>query len=236
MANLLSDTINYILPFCRYQAANVGTSNQPILGIANIVRNIILAPPMIWDFNRSENTATTLANGTQDYTTAIADFGYLEKASLQDPTSSIWFEIPDVKNNSALAKSSTKARPQTIAVQNGTGPVIRFSAVPDKAYPLSMVYQKNPVQFAALADGWAPIPDNMSDVYNNIVLGYYMDSCQDPRAPQYISRGIAGLLARQSGLSEMDKAIFAQSYMTFNSAIMAQTMATQQGKQAQGAR
>lgn len=236
MANLLSDSINYILPFCRYQAANIGTSNQPILGIANIVRNIILAPPMVWDFNRNENIATTLIIGTQDYTTAIADFGYLERASVQDPVSSIWYEVPDVKNNSALAKSSTKARPQTIAVQSGTGPVIRFSAVPDKAYPLSMVYQKNAVQFATTSDGWAPIPDSMSDVYNNMVLGYYMDSCQDPRAQQYIARGIAGLLARQSGLSEMDKAIFAQSYMTFNSAIMAQTLATQQGKQAQGAR
>lgn len=236
MANLLSDTINYIKPFCRYQSASIGISNQPIVGIGNVVRNIILAPPLVWDFNRAENNATTLVIGTQDYTTAIADFGYLEKASLQDPTTSIWFEIPDIKNNTALAKSNTKARPQTIAVQNGTGPVIRFSAVPDKAYPLSMVYQKNAVQFAALSDGWAPIPDSMSDVYNNMTLGYYMDSCQDPRAPQYIARGIAGLLARQSGLSEMDKAIFAQSYMTLNSAIMAHVMSTQQGKQAQGSR
>jgi hypothetical protein len=236
MANLLQDTINYIQPFCRYLPANVGNSNMPVIGIANIVRNIILAAPMCWDFNRSENLATTLSIGVQDYTTAIADFGYLEKASLQDPVSLIWFEIPDVKNNQALAKSSTKARPQVVAVQNVTGPVLRFSAVPEKAYPLSLVYQKNSVQFANTTDPWSPIPDNLSDVYNNIVLGYYMDSCQDPRAPQYISRGIAGLLARQGGLSEMDKAVFAQGYMTLNSAIMAHALGTQQVKQAQAAR
>ena len=236
MANLLSDTINYILPFCRYQAANVGTSNMPIIGIANITRNIMLSAPMVWGFNRNENLGTTLAAGTQDYTLAIADYGYAERASLQDPVSLIWFEVPDVQNNKALAKSSTQARPQVVAVQNSSGPVLRFGAVPDKAYPLSLVYQKIPTQFAAISDPWAPIPDNLSDVYNNIVLGYYMDSCQDPRAPQYIARGIAGLLARQGGLSEMDKAIFAQSYMTLNSAVTSFALSTQQAKQAQAAR
>jgi hypothetical protein len=234
--NTLQDTVNYIRPFARYQAANIGVSNQPILGIASLVRNIILAAPMIWDFNRFEDTSITLTAGLQDYTTAFANFGYLETASLLDPASAIWFEIPDVKNNSALAKSSTKARPQTISVQNSTGPVLRFSAVPDKAYQLAAVYQLSSVKFATLTDSWAPIPDSFSDVYNNMVMGYYMDSCQDPRAPQYISRGIAGLLARQSGLSDMDKAIFMQGYLNLNSAVATQAMSIQQGKQALGAR
>ncbi|VVB52828.1 Uncharacterised protein [uncultured archaeon] len=236
MANLLSDTINYILPFCRYQSASVGTNLMPIIGIANIVRNVILAAPMVWDFNRAESTATTLTATQQDYTLTLSDFGYLEKASVQDPVNSTWYEIPDIRNNSALAKSTTTTRPQVVSTQNGTGPVLRFSAVPDKNYPLSVVYQKSAVQFAATSDAWAPIPDTMSDVYNNMVLGYYMDSCQDPRASQYILRGIAGLLARQSGLSDMDKAIFAQSYMNYNSALMSQAMSTQMGKQAQGGR
>ena len=237
MANTLGDTINFIIPFCRYMSANIGTSNQPIIGIANIVRNIILSAPMVWDFNRVENSSTTLTANTQDYTLSVSDFGYLERASVQDPVTSKWYEIPDVRNNSALAKSSTPvARPQVICVQNGTGPVFRFSAVPDQNYPLAFVYQKNSVQFTATTDQWAPIPDSYSDIYNNMCLGYYMDSCQDPRAPQYIQRGIASLLARQSGLSEMDKAIFAQMYMNFDAAQMAQSIGTQQGKQAQGAR
>lgn len=115
-------------------------------------------------------------------------------------------------------------------------PVFRFSAVPDKAYPVDLIYQKKPVQFVSLSDSWAPIPDSFSDIYNNLCLGYYMDSCQDGRAPQYIARGIAGLLARAQGLSNTDKAIFAASYMNFNAQQMLETLKTQQGVQAQAAR
>ncbi|HZS43439.1 MAG TPA: hypothetical protein VFA52_04610 [Candidatus Paceibacterota bacterium] len=237
MANLLSDTINYIRPFCRYQEANIGTNNMPIIGIANIVRNVILAAPMRWNFNRSENSSYTLSTGVQDYTLAISDFGYLERASVKDPDDGKFYEIPDVLNNASLARSSLPTgRPQTVSIHNISGPILRFSAVPNKNYSLYLVYQKVASQFVAISDQWSPIPDTLSDVYNNLCLGYYMDSCQDPRAPQYISKGIASLLARQSGLSEMDKAIFAQSYMNLNSAFITQGLETQQGRQAQAVR
>src|ERR1700676_4077015 len=115
-------------------------------------------------------------------------------------------------------------------------PIFRFSAVPDKAYPVNLIYQKKPIQFVALTDSWAPIPDSFSDVYNNLCLGYYMESCQDPRAPQYVARGIAGLLARAQGLSQMDKAIFSASYMNLSADMMLNQLKTQQGQQAQGSR
>jgi hypothetical protein len=92
------------------------------------------------------------------------------------------------------------------------------------------------MQFVTTSDSWFPIPDSFSDIYNNLCLGYYMDSCQDGRAKEYISRGIAGLLARSEGLSSMDKALFAQAYMGFAAAEMLNTLRTQQGQQAQGAR
>jgi hypothetical protein len=238
MANTLQDTINYITPFCRYQAANVGTNNMPMIGIGNIVRNIILAAPFTWRFNRnSVNLTGPVVAGNQDYTQTIADFGFIEKATANDGQKS--FQLGDVKNNEALASSTTPGRPQVISVQNDDGSgnfTFRLSAVPDAAYTVNMVYQKTPVQFAVTSDKWAPIPDSFSDVYNNLCLGYYMDSCQDPRAPQYIARGIAGLLARASGLTHMDKAIFAASYMNFSAAQMIEMLKTQQGQQAQGAR
>lgn len=250
MANKLSDTINYITPFCRYQAPNIGTSNMPIIGIANIVRNIILAAPFTWRFNRSnvnlvgndQPIPLGVRAGVQDYTQAISDFGFLEKATANGPDgkggTTSW-ELKDVKNNEALASSTTQARPQTISVFNDDGSsnfTFRLSAVPEQAYVVNMVYQKAPVQFASTTDLWSPIPDSFSDVYNNLCLGYYMDSCQDPRAPQYIARGIAGLLARAQGLTAMDKALFAASYMNFNSQMILDQLKTQQGQQAQGAR
>lgn len=238
MANLLSDTINYITPFCRYQAANIGVSNMPIIGIANIVRNIMLAAPFTWRFNRANvNLTGPVSVDVQDYVQLINNFGFLEKATANDGTTS--FEFKDVKNNEALASSTTKGRPMSIAAQNDDGSnnyTFRLSPVPDKAYTVNMVYQKSPVQFSSVSDGWGPIPDSFSDVYNNLCLGYYMDSCQDPRAPQYIARGIAGLLARASGLTQTDKAIFAASYMTYEAAQLLNTLRVQQGQQAQAAR
>lgn len=238
MANLLADTINYISPFCRYFSPNIGINNMPIIGIANIVRQIILAAPFTWRFNRNANTSVTTVQGQQDYTKSFTDFGFLETVSLTGPDGSI-FELKDVKNTEALAISSVRARPMMVAVQNDDGAgniTFRFSAVPDKTYTVNMVYQRSPVNFVNTTDPWTPIPDSFSDVYNNLCLGYYMDSCQDPRAPQYIARGVAGLLARSTGLSAMDKALFAQSYMNFAADQVLHQLKTQQGQQAQGAR
>lgn len=246
--NKLSDTINFIRPFCRYQAADIGVNGMPITGIASIVRNIILAAPFTWRFNRNNVNLIGSANptgvvqGVQDYTQLINDFGFLETATANDGTTSWAFK--DVKNNEALGSSvvvgstESQGRPMSISVfgDDLSGNItFRLSAVPDKPYIINMVYQKSSPQFSATTDSWA-IPDSFSDVYNNLCLGYYMDSCQDPRAPQYIARGIAGLLARAQGLSQMDKALFAQAYMNFNSQEMLNQLKTQQGQQAQGAR
>lgn len=239
MANTLQNTIDYIRPFCRYQAADIGVNSQPILGIASLVRNIVLAAPFIWDFNRNEFVSTNPSNstqiGVQDYIFNIPEFGYLEQAALQDPQGK-WWQIDEVLNNEGLAKASVKARPTIIAVQNSDGPILRFSAVPDQIYLINLVYQGVADQFTATTDDWSPIPDSFSDVYNNLTMGYYMDSCQDPRAPQYITRGIAGLIARASGLSEMDKAVFAASYMSYAQAQAVSALSTQQGVQAKGQR
>jgi len=244
MANVLQDTINYITPFCRYQEADIGNSLMPIIGIGNITRNIILAAPFTWRFNRNSVALTGTANppgvvqGTQDYVQTISDFGFLEKVTASGSDGKV-FELKDVKNNEALASSTTQGRPEAISAFNDDlqgNITFRLSAVPNASYNVNLVYQKAPVQFASLTDKWAPIPDSFSDVYNNLCLGYYMDSCQDPRAQQYIARGIAGLLARAQGLTAMDKALFAASYLNFNAQQLLEMMKTQQGQQAQGAR
>jgi hypothetical protein len=234
--NLVQDTVNYIQTFCRYQPASIGMNNMPIIGIVNIVQNIIKAAPMQWRFNRNQVqlTGPVVAN-QQDYSQTISDLGYLEKAVINDGTK-IW-EMEHVKNNEPLAPSNTIARPNSIAVQSSDGSgnyVFRLSAVPDQAYTITLVYQKAPVKFTALSDPWSPIPDAFSDIYNNLCLGYYMDSCQDSRAQQYIARGIAGLLARQSGLSLMDKALFAQAYMNLSAAELYSQLKLQQATQARG--
>lgn len=248
MANTLQYTNNFITPFCRYMSPTVGTSLMPLVGIASLVRNIMLAAPFNWNFNRnSVNITIQTEVGLQDYPQSVSDLGYIEKATAYDNTNNAndTWELKDVKNNEPLAamtggpNNAKLARPMSVSIFSNDGDgnyVFRLSPVPDKAYTINFVYQKASVQFAALTDGWAPIPDTFSDVYNNLCLGYFMDSCQDPRAPQYIARGIAGLLARSEGLKATDKAIFAASYMNFQSAMVQEQLKTQQGVQAQGAR
>lgn len=243
MPNLLSDTIAYISPFCRYMNPAIGASLMPIIGIASIVRNTMLAAPFQWSWNRIYDDQVVTVAGQQDYQPDLYNFGYLEKASVQNAAGQIW-EIKDIKNNEPLAKSTQQARPQSLAVQiNNSGTdepssflTLRFSAVPDAIYQVNLIYQEAPSNFLALNSPWSPIPDSFSDVYNNMVMGYYMDSCQDGRAQQYIARGVAGLLARAQGLSEMDKALFAQSYLQFDMQQMLSKLRTQQGQQAQGSR
>jgi hypothetical protein len=240
MANLLSDTINYIQPFCRYQGAAVGTGSMPIIGIANIVRSVVLAAPFTWRFNRNSvnlvgsESPIGIAQGVQDYVQKIPGFGFLEKATANDGTTS--WEIKDIKNTEALGSSTTQARPEVISVfsEDVDGNItFRLSGVPNKILTINMIYQMGPGKFTTISDSWAPIPDSFSDIYNHLCLGFYMDSCQDPRGSQYIARGIAGLLGRAQGLTAMDKALFAASYLNFSAQQMIEMMKAQQGQQAQ---
>ena len=244
MANTLQDTANYITPFSRYMQPNIGTNNMPMIGIANIVRNIMLSAPFIWRFNRNiVNLTGPVVQGVQDYTQSFSDFGFLEKATAND--GKVSWEFTDVFNTESLASSvvsgssQNQGRPMVISVLNddGSGNItFRLSTVPNTSYIVNLIYQKAPVQFVAMTDKWAPIPDAFSDIYNNMSLGYFLDSCQDPRGPQYIARGVAGLLARAEGLSEMDRAIFASSYMNFNSQMLLDQLKTQQAQEAAGKR
>jgi hypothetical protein len=229
MAYTLPQTINWASAYVQGLPLAAWTGSEPAITIASMIRATILSAPFTWAFNRAEDTSTTLVIGQQDYTTSISSFGFLERASLLDPTDGKWYEIPDVKNNATLAKSSTKARPQVIAVQNTTGPVLRFSAVPDKAYPLAMVYQKDSTLFTATTDNWGPLPDSFIMIYNNLFLGEILADADDQRSQVYRQRGVAMLLAKAEGLSETDKQTFAQQYIQHGVGIMVPGLKAQQG-------
>jgi hypothetical protein len=234
MSYTLAQSIAWASPYVQGLPLAAWGPGEPAVTIASMIRSIILSAPFTWNFNRAEDTSTTLSIGLQDYTLSISSFGFLEKASLLDPTNSTWFEIPDVKNNSALAKSNTKARPQVISAQNGTGPVLRFSAVPDKAYQLAITYQKEAVLFTATTDSWGPLPDSFMMIYNNLFLGEILADADDQRSQVYRQRGVAMLLAKAEGLSETDKQTFAQQYIQHGVGIMVPGMKAQQAVQARG--
>ena len=78
----LQDSINWVKPFINWASVTIGVNSEPAITSANQALQTILAPPFIWPWNRSYTSFIT-SIGQQDYNTSIADFGYLEAASIE---------------------------------------------------------------------------------------------------------------------------------------------------------
>jgi hypothetical protein len=235
MPEQLQDSVNWVSGYVQGMPVSAFTGLNPAVQIASMVRSTILSPPFTWAFNRSSVVFNTVA-GQQDYPqtqSGIANFGFVEKASANDGTTS--WQIPDVINTQPLSISTTQARPMVMAVQTqvpGTSVSFRFAAVPDAIYGVEVIYQAAPVLFAALTDTWAPLPDGYGFIYNNLFLGEILADSDDPRAQLYRQRGIAALLSRSQGLSGEDKAVFMTQYLAIGTAMMNPTGKLQQATQA----
>jgi hypothetical protein len=242
MAQLLSDTANWISSYVQGMPTSAFTGLNPIVEIASMVRATILSPPFTWAFNREDFTITTVP-GQQEYVVApFADFGYVEKASASDGT--ISWQIPEILNTTPLSLSLTQARPMTLAVQeqySGAGPgpgtsvTFRFGGFPDAVYTVEVIYQQAPVLFAALSDSWDPIPNAYNIIYNNLVLGEILADADDPRAQIYRQRGVATLLSRSEGLTNEAKAVFMTQYLALGVGASLPGIRTQQASQARAA-
>jgi hypothetical protein len=238
MAYTLAQTITWSSPYIQGIPLTAWSSaGEPALTIASMIQATINAPPFIWAFNRAV-TSLSAVQGTADYSASLTDFGFIEQASVTDPTISApntgTWQIKDVYNTQPLSISNTQARPMAIALQSqvpGTSQVFRLSATPDKTYTIGVIYQQSPVLFTALSQQWS-LPDSFIPIYNNLFLGEALADSDDVRSQQYRQRGVAGLLARASGLTDQDKATFAAQYLQQDVNTMLATLRTQQSTQA----
>lgn len=78
----LLNTIAWAQAFVNWADLMVGTGKEPAITSANIALQTIVGPPFVWPWNRASGTFLT-TQGTQDYNSSIATFGYLETATLQ---------------------------------------------------------------------------------------------------------------------------------------------------------
>jgi hypothetical protein len=233
----LQETVNWALPLLRYQPLTIGTSNEPAITSANIILQTILGPPFIWRWNRNTNATTVTVAGTQDYTVALSDFGYFEKATVTDPTGNVtelvWKEVLSIETN----VSANRARPTFISTQlddNAGNITFRLMPVPDQVYTLTLIYQKAPVLFTALSGTWAPIPDYMEYIYTRGFLAFAFQLGDDQRFMVEHQRFLAQLISAAEGLSEMQKNIFLGGSLTTNAQMQSAQLRTQQGAQARG--
>jgi hypothetical protein len=200
-----------------------------------------MSAPFVWPWNRNQNSTLTMTPGTQDYTVNLADFGFLEKVTVTDPSTNEIFELKDVYNAGALtpttAASATRQRPAACSVKTvtyGTSVQLRFMGSPDKAYAVNLIYQMLALPFTNAASAWAPIPDWFADVFNTLFLAEAFQMADDQRSAQYRQRGMATLLAKSEGLSDTQKNAFLEQVMALTRQATSSNIRNQQGSQARG--
>src|SRR6266576_2149814 len=84
----IGGSIGFSQSYCGFKSLTIGTNSEPAISSANILIQTIIGPPFSWSWNRSSATFNTVA-GTQDYSQAVATFGFIEKASYKIPSAAI---------------------------------------------------------------------------------------------------------------------------------------------------
>lgn len=172
----VQQSVNFAETFIQYSPLQVGTGQEPALSISNEVQNTIMNPSLIWPWNRAEDSSLTTTPGTQDYTVNLTDFGFLEKVTLTDPDGTV-HALPDVYNTLAIGKADSsvtkRARPNSaciVSVIYGTSIRLRFMGVPDKAYLVTITYQKLVNSFGPYAISSAALASPASLVLTQVTV------------------------------------------------------------------
>jgi hypothetical protein len=231
----LQNAINFAQAFCQLRPLTGvgGVTNEPALTIANQVKQFILGAPFAWRWNRASVSFPTVA-GTQDYTQAVTDLGWVEKASVKDSAGNE-FEIP-VKL--ILSKSSEQGQPQHIAAElddNAGNITFRLLPVPDVVYTVTVTYQKKATLFTAPTSNWAPIPDELSYLYMKGFLAIALELADDPRAGIETQLYLRQVIAANAGLQESEKNIFLEGRLVNERQQQSELLGVQQGRTSRGA-
>jgi hypothetical protein len=119
-------------------------------------------------------------------------------------------------------------------VTYGTSLALRFLGLPDQNYTATLTYQKLITPITTLGQAWG-IPDQYLDIYNNLFLAEAFQAFdEDQQAAKYRMRGIAALLAKSEGLSELQKNAFLAQFLARDAQAVVQQLKTNQGTQARG--
>ncbi len=213
------------------------TGSEPAMTIANMVVAFMQNPPFCWPTNREENTSLVTTAGTSDYTLSIEDFGFLERVTLVDANGNPW-NVERVLNSLVLnPNTQQQKRPDSVCVKlvaPGTSIAIRFVSM-DAVYDGTLTYQKVPQLFTSTSQDWftqCNIPDYYMDIFNNLFLAEALQVNDDARAGMYRQRGMAALLAKSEGLSEMTKLMLYHQAMLGDLQTLAAQLRTQQAQTA----
>ncbi len=217
-----------------------GATNEPGLTSANYTMQTIMQPPFNLEWNRKVLAAaiTTVA-GTSDYAVSIPTFGWLEKATLINPTAPAGtppnYELEIFK---ILSKDGQENRPQKIALllDDGAGNItFRLFPVPDQVYTIDLDIQNAPILATTLGSTtWAPIPDKLAFLYEQGMLARAQMMYNQQLGLSNLEIFFRQLVSAAAGLTEMEKAIFLADALRPIRMRQDELQAAQQGKQARG--
>ena len=186
-------------------------------GALNVSASITCATGDIYMLACVGSTLTCYQNGnvilTANDSTYVGGFGALEVDCADTPTDTTvtYFEVGTLG-----------------------GVTFRFMSVPDAVYTVTLTYQNAPVEITALTDEWSGFPDSFSDIYNNLFLAEMYDVVDDARAQQRRMRGVAALLSKAQGLTDMQRSQILAQWDSRSLQSLSAQIRTQQGNQARG--
>lgn len=224
------------MPFLNYQPVNV-SNGEPAVTAANLTKQTMLGAPFKWPWNRGNfhvGLDTTATDWQQDYIFELDDFAFVERVWLTDPNGKV-NEITNIAQS--LAAESAIKRPSSAAMQimDDDGYVsLRLNTLPDVAYQIDGFYQRAPVLMTSLANGWKPIPDHLSYIFDWGFLGFVSLLTKDARAPIFLGKFTSHLLGAQDGLTALQRNIFIGNFLDLLNQQGREQLTTQQGAQARG--
>lgn len=239
MSTKLLSVVEWVRPYVSNLFMLNDATLEPAMTNANILLGTILGPPFVWEWNRNATTFTCTA-GTTDYTGSVGDFGYLEEASLQVPTTAPndAGTIYQLSNSRTLSPSSQPGRPAFISINNddlnGNITFRLGSSNPDQAYILEVTYQQALVPITSVS-ALIPMPDKLVHIFKYGFLAMSFLYAQDSRFNEMNQKFIATLLGSQSGLDNLQKNIFLGQWLSALGEEGAVALSNQQGYQARGA-
>jgi hypothetical protein len=123
----------------------------------------------------------------------------------------------------------------TNAVNNGLFTIISSTSTLLTVANSAGILEVPAIPASSVNVSWAPIPDQYSDVYNNLFLSEAFQTASEPEeAARYRQRGVAALLAKSEGLTQVQYNAFLSQWLTREDVIAASALRVQQAGQARG--
>lgn len=223
----VQDGLTFTRAYIKQQPVNVN-NQQPGLGMAQIILNIILGPPFVWRFNRlTFNIPITTAGGT-DYVNYLPLLGHLETQWLTDAQGKFY----ELGGEVTLAKVGMTKQPTKVSPQyddNQGNITFRFNSIPDKNYTAYFDYQQKAPLITGYGQPLGTVPDEFAHIFYTGLLTWCGMLVNDARFPIFEKRFLADLLAAQDGLDAQAKIIFMGEWLEFTRTAMRSQGSAQQG-------